>query len=228
MLTRDRDIMIGPLNYLRKCLEVCQFRPYQWDGEDRNIGAFRSREELAAWYCQPPAPDGTPYRDRGFYTRELAAISLAVRPRVVVEFGTSLGIGTCLLGWLNPDAALTTVDNRQDTFMPGNRVVPIGHMAQMQGLTCDYVCGDSWDYTDEGVDLCFVDADHSYAAVVADSTRAWWNRSDDGHPWAILWHDHNERHPGVVRAVAEFCGKVGVELQSMPDSDTVWIMGDGR
>ena len=72
--------MTESLDYLRKCLEACPFRPYPWDGEDRNIGAFRSREELVAWYCQPPAPDGTPYRDRGFYTR---ARSLGVMaPRI--------------------------------------------------------------------------------------------------------------------------------------------------
>ena len=52
------------LEYLRKRFQAAPFRPYPWDGEDRNIGAFRSKEELIAWYCQPPGEVGQPYRDR--------------------------------------------------------------------------------------------------------------------------------------------------------------------
>lgn len=210
------------LDYLRDCISRATFVPFPWIGEDKNLAAFRSREQLIEWYCQPPATDGTPYRDRGFYTRELAMLSRIIQPRNVVEFGTSLGIGTCLLRWLNPNATITTVDIVSETFLPGDVRVPIGHLAKHEDIDCNYVQGKSWEYAMRWVDLCFIDADHSYESVVLDSQRAWDNRPID-HCWAIAWHDHNNRHPGVMKAVSEFCQAKCVQLQSRLDSDTVWI-----
>ncbi len=213
------------LDYLRFCLGTATpFVPYPWDGEDRNLAAFRSREELIEWYCQPPGIDGQPYRDRGFYTRELAMLSRTVQPRTIVEFGTSLGIGTCLLRWLNPSARIVTVDINKETFLPGDLRVPMGHLAKYQGIECEYVFGVSWGYFQDCVDLCFIDADHSYKSVIYDSENAWLNKSND-HPWAIAWHDYNHKHPGVMKAVGDFCEEVGIALQSRGDSDTVWVSG---
>jgi hypothetical protein len=213
------------LDYLAMSLKNAEFVPYPWIGEDKNIGAFISRKSLIEWYCQPPGLDGEPYRDRGFYTRELAMLSRIVQPRVVVEFGTSLGIGACLLRWLNPKASLVTVDINEETYMPGDLRVEIGHLAKYQNIACKYVQGNSWGYRrPSGVDLCFVDGDHSYEAVAKDSKRAWGNRAID-HPWAIVWHDYNERHPGVVQAVTEFCSANSLKPQSKQDSDTVWVIG---
>lgn len=217
-----RDI---DLDYLRQRLVQATFIPHQWDQEDKNLGAFRSREELIDWYCQPPGVVVQPYRDRAFYTRELAMLSRVIQPRTVVEFGTSIGIGTCLLRWLNPDARLVTVDVNPLTFLPGDVRVPIGYLAKHQGFDCEYVLGPSYDHEAPGTDLCFIDADHRYEPVALDSERAWKNHSTD-HKWAIVWHDHNDRHPGVVEAVAGFCAAYNLELQSREDSDTVWVMGE--
>lgn len=219
-MTTDPD-----LGYLREHLCAASLTPYPWDGEDKNIGAFRSREELVSWFGQGPGVDGEPHRDRAFYTRELAYVSRVVQPKSIVEFGTCQGIGTCLLRWLNPTADIVTVDISPTTFIPGDKKVEIGHLAKHQGIRCEYVTGASWEYDARMVDLCFIDADHSYEAVVADSGAAWRNRSR-GRRWAIVWHDHNSRHPGVVKAVEEFCRGRGVELKSRADSDTVWVMGD--
>ncbi len=213
------------LDYLRARLQAAEFTPFKWDGEDRNLAAFRSKEELVAWYCQPPGEVGQPYRDRGFYCRELAMLSRVIKPRSVVEFGTSLGIGTCLLRWLNPEALLITVDINRETFLPGDVRVPMGHIAKHQGFRCGFIEGcNACVYAQRCVDLCFIDADHNYAAVLKDSQRAWDNRASD-HRWAIAWHDHNDRHPGVMRAVAEFCKSKSLLLQSRDDSDTVWVTG---
>lgn len=212
------------LEYLRSRLQECTFYPYLWDGEDQNLRAFRSKEEFIAWYCQPPGVDGQPYRDRGFYTRELAMLSRVVQPRRIIEFGTSLGIGTCLLRWLNPEAELVTVDINSVTYLPGDQCVPVGYLAIYQKIAGRMVLEHSWEYLDANVDLCFIDADHSYKAVISDSDRAWRNMSTHNRrPWAIAWHDHNDRHPGVMAAVAEFCAAKGVQLQSRLDSDTVWV-----
>ena len=212
------------LDYLRDCLQEATFTPYEWNEEDRNVGAFRSKEELIAWYCQPPGVVNQPYRDRAFYTRELARLSRMIRPWTIVEFGTSLGIGTCLLHWCNPKARLVTVDIATETFLPGDRRVPMGHLAKHQGIPCEYVTMPSWEYQQAGVDLCFIDADHTYEPVSKDSEQAWKNRSTD-HSWAIVWHDYNDRHLGVVAAVDEFCTRKSVSLRSREDSDTVWIIG---
>lgn len=212
------------LEWMQSQLLAAPFKPYLWDGEDMNIRAFQSKDTLVEWYCQPPGEDGQPYRDRGFYCRELAHLSRMALPLLIVEFGTSLGIGTCLLKWMNPHARVVTVDNRTETYMPGDMKVPIGCLARFQKIRCEYVTADSKTYERNGVDLCFIDADHSYDAVVADSHRAWMNKSILSN-WAIAWHDHNNRHPGVMKAVAEFCAEKDVELRSRHDSDTVWIEG---
>lgn len=212
------------LEYLREALERAEFHPQPWDGEDKNIGAFRSKEELIAWFCQPPGIVNQPYRDRAFYTRELAMLSRIIQPRVIVEFGTCQGIGTCLLRWLNPTAQLFTIDISGHTFIPGDHRVPTAYLALHQELSFSRNLGNSWEFEYKGVDLCFIDADHSYGPVIKDSIRAWENHSLD-HKWAIAWHDHNDRHPGVVQAVKDFCCIYDMTLQSREDSDTVWVIG---
>ncbi len=213
------------LEFLRGQLEKANLIPYSWEGEDKNLGAFRSKGELVEWYSQPPGVVNQPYRDRAFYTRELAMLSRMIGPRTIEEFGTSLGIGTCLLHWLNPNADLVTVDVNTETFLPGDVRVPMGYLAKYQRIPARFVTGRSWDFADvsrHGVDLCFIDAEHTYDAVLNDSDRAWHNRS---MRFAIAWHDYNDRHPGVVAAVDEFCEEQRMELHVLPDSDTVWIEG---
>jgi hypothetical protein len=212
------------MEYLRGHLARADLKPFPWEGEDRNLSAFRSYSELVAWYCQPPGKDGQPYRDRSFYCRELAHVSRVIQPRTVVEFGTSLGIGVCLLHWLNPSAEIVTVDVVEETFLPGDRRVPVGYIARLQGFRYHQVIGDSADYDNPEVDLCFIDGCHEYESVLRDSYRAYENRSED-HNWGIVWHDYNDRHLGVVRAVQEFCAYGGLQLQTRPDSDTVWVIG---
>ena len=103
--------------------------------------------------------------------------------------------------------------------------MPIGHLAKHQRIPCEFVTASSREYAALNVGLCFIDADHCYDAVWIDSVRALRNRTttSDHHEWAIAWHDYNERHPGVVKAVNEFCEIAGRDIQSRTDSDTVWI-----
>lgn len=220
-MVNDNDV----LKYLRDCLSQAPLVSYPFAGEDRNLRAFRSRQELVEWYSQPPGKRGESYRDRAFYCRELAMLSMLVKPKTIVEFGTSLGIGTCLLHWLNPNAKLVTVDVNDEAYLPEDIKVTIGYLSKHQLIPCEYIRMPSWDYEATGkVDLCFIDADHSHEAVARDSLRAWENKSSRGQ-WAIAWHDYNEQHPGVMDAVNNFCNCMGIKLQSRGDSDTVWIIG---
>ncbi len=209
------------MEFLRARLLEVNLLPYTWDGEDKNIGAFRSKAELVTWYSQSPGVLAEPYRDRGFYCRELAMVSRILKPRSIVEFGTSTGIGTCLLQWLNPMARLVTVDVNVETFLPSGPA-EMGVLAKFQRIPAHYITMKSWEYWDVDVEFCFIDAEHTYEAVLKDSERAWHNRRVD--KWCIAWHDYNDRHPGVVHAVLEFCMKKKVDLQLREDSDTVWIM----
>lgn len=214
------------LEYLRRALQVTPLVPHPWNHADRNVGAFRSKEELVAWFGRPPGVRAEPHRDRRFYPRELSHVSRVVRPEVIVEFGTNWGCGACLLHWLNPSARLITVDIAERCVLPSDppTTVQIGYMAQFQGVPCEYVRGESRSFAAGGVGLCFVDADHSYDAVVADTRAAWANRAVDR--WAIVWHDYDiEETPGVVQAVDEFCAERGLILQRRLDSDTVWVEG---
>ena len=200
------------------------FTPYHFDGEDKNLRAFASQSAFIDWYGQPPGPPGGPYRDERFYVRELTMISCEIQPRTVVEFGTSLGIGTYLLSLLNPQALIVTVDNRRMQYMPGDIAVPTGVLAKHQKIPVQYELADSTSFQFSGVDLCFIDADHSYEMVLLDSERAWANRSRD-HAWAIAWHDYHPETHGVMRAVNEFCSEHGLSLITHSDSATVWVRG---
>jgi hypothetical protein len=53
---------------------------------------------------------------------------------------------------------------------------------------------------DESLDFVFIDAGHSYGAVLADID-AWWPKVKPGG-W-FGGHDYHEAHPGVIRAVYE-------------------------
>lgn len=220
------------LDYLRQCIQAAPTIPLVWNGEDESVRAFESKESLILYYCQLPGLDGQPYCDRAFYCRELARVSKLVRPRLAVEFGTCQGISTCLLGWLNPEAKLITVDFADAVVMPTQygetfeRQVEVGYLSKLQRLACDYVKCISWKFKCEGVDLCFVDAGSTYAEVLRDSVRAWLNRSTDGHPWAIVWDNYSPRLPGIVRAVDAFCQDYEMVLNTIPDSDTVWVWGN--
>lgn len=203
--------------YLRRCLEATPFVPGDWPEEDKNVAAFRTKEAMISWFCQPPGDE--PHRDRGFYCRELSMLSRTVRPNTIVEFGTSLGQGVCLLRWLNPDACLVTVDIATMCTVPGIPTrQPIGCLAKQQGIVCEYVTGLSYEYALPNVDFCFVDANHSYESVLRDSERAWLNRAQK---YVIAWHDYGL--PGVKQAVQEFCAAKQLQLLQRSDSDTVWV-----
>lgn len=208
------------LTYFRERVEAFDFHPWGFDGEDKNLRAFRSKEAFVNWYAQEPGPVAHPYRDEAFYTRELTVVSMLVQPKRIVEFGTRFGISTLLLRILNPQAELFTVDNAASATLPNNEVVCIGHLAKMQGVNAKFVYGNSYEFSAKDVDLCFIDADHCNG-VSSDQLRAWDNRNKDRG--AIVWHDYNERHPAVVHSVHKFCEDTGLELRRLPDSATVWV-----
>lgn len=69
------------------------------------------------------------------------------------------------------------------------------------------------DKVDGGVDLLFVDADHSHAGTMAN-VMAWLPKMARGG--RIVLHDNNELHPGVMRAVDDLRTLSALRQTEMP------------
>lgn len=215
--------MTDPLDYFKTRVGYhLGFIGLNFACEDKNLRAFATRDTFRDWYGQPPGLPGESYRDEGFYTRELARLS-QLKPKKIVEIGTSLGIGTLLLSILNPGAQLVTIDHRTRIPAGDGKEYVVGSLASWNGADFIQIVADSKDQIQSGVELCFIDGGHDYDTVLSDSHNAWVWRADK---WAIAWHDYNDRHPGVMRAVGEFCSKHNLWLQQLPDSSTVWAQSE--
>lgn len=211
--------MVDPLDYFRECVDnFATFRPLAFDCEDMNLRAFCSKEVYRKWFGQPPAPRGTPYRDNGFYTRELAEASLRIKPRRIVEIGTDVGRGTLMLAILNPGAVITSVDNRMHVPTGDGKEYEVGFIARHNGVAYEQIIGDSAKHWFSGVDMFFIDGNHSFDAVTEDSENAIAGANPRG---IIVWHDYSDECPGCRSAIGEFCLRHNLELRVLPDSSTV-------
>jgi len=65
-------------------------------------------------------------------------------------------------------------------------------------------------FEDESVDFCYVDAGHSYQAMVNDLT-AWWPKLRPGS--AFAGDDYTKGYPGVQQAVWEFFGARNIRVR---------------
>lgn len=196
-----------------------------FQGEDKNLGACNSLEEYLRWYCYHPSKP-EPYRDYGFYPRELTFLLNVMNPNVAVELGTDKGLGTFMISRLcNPDY-FWTVDNREKVPIPGDIWVETGYFAKMNTVSVEYILDNSWelDVCGKKVDFCFIDADHSEEAVYKDSWWAWENRNET--KFLIAWHDYHVGHKdfeGLIRSVNKFSEEVDWPLYRLKDSSLAWM-----
>jgi hypothetical protein len=213
------------LEYFKTCVNNAPFESINWTGLDMNMKAHNSKEAYIEWFGIPPPP-AQHYRDDGFYTRELTALSSFVQAKKVVEFGTNNGMGTFLLSRVNPSAELITVDIVPTVPHEGDIWYPVGYIAKTNKAQVTYVNEKSWDFVEPNVDFCFIDADHSGEAVYKDSVRAWHNRNKK--KWVIAWHDFREYHPdfkGLMESVTRFSEDLGKTVYKLDDSATVFMYG---
>lgn len=140
-------------------------------------------------------------------------LSMAYKPKVIVEMGVFSGHTSFILCRCNPEAQVHGVDCRE--VMAGTDL-PVGYTARLHGVNnLTLHVGDSWNFSMPGqVDLCFIDAEHCGDAPYADSARAWDNRNQR-RDWCIAWDDYHENNPDVVRAVNRFVSEVGMELRTL-------------
>ncbi len=218
----------GWLDYFKKSIDSQLFVPYtDFHGEDKNLLAWRSKEDFISWYGRPPGKIAEPYRDDCFYTRELTWLSMWCQPKTVVEFGTDKGIGTFILKRMNPNAMIYTVDINDKVKMPGDQYVETGFFA-LDERNIVFERQDSKNFKQTDVQLCFIDGDHSQDAVWNDSLRAWANRPNEGR-WVIIWHDYREGSDdfgGLRMAINRFSDLVRKKVCKFEDSSTVWMYED--
>jgi len=216
----------GWLPYFKESVNALSFNPYtEYEGEDKNLLAWRSKEDFISWYGQPPGSDT--YRDDGFYVRELSWLSMWCKPKTVVEFGTDKGIGTFILSRLNPQAAICTIENRSKVLMPDDSRVEPGFLAKNNELNIIFYQKDSKDFSCYDAGICFIDGDHSREAVYNDSLRAWKNRRNYSR-WVIVWHDYREGQVFMELKIAinRFANLVQKQVYKFKDSSTVWMTNE--
>ena len=174
----------------------------------------------------------------------LGAITRAVQPRRIVEFGTFTG-GSTLSMALNspPEARLVTVDvdpaDRRThvhgsgvglyEFRTGEMFVGTPWCEKITQQFCDTrrFAMPEWEGC---VDLFMVDADHTYEYVRADIATARRMLSPSG---VIVWHDYtwlpeNPECGGVTRAVNEFGRQFGNCFQITGTRFAVYLADNAR
>lgn len=216
-------------NYFTNMMVGVNLNPLAWEGEDKNLRAFNSKEEFLDWFCHhPEKPE--PYRDYGFYTREFSFLSEFLAPKVIVELGTSLGIGTFMLSNLNPAARIYSVDCNPLQWLPGNTLCTVGKIALHNEVVSTQLFGNSFEAViPDKFNMCFIDADHSGDSVYKDSLWAWENKDPDNY--VIMWHDFNDTHldfVGLINAVTRFSNEVEITVYKLLDSTTAWCYKRSR
>lgn len=142
----------------------------------------------------------------------------------VVEIGSWVGVGTCYLAAGLRAAGggrVYAVDTFKGTTLdPKSQPAWAASVAKMGGSTLPLLRAHVRRFGLEGlvtpiespsaaaaagydgppIDLLYVDGDHVYEAVRADF-EAWWPKVRPGG--LVMFHDYDERHPGVRRFVDE-------------------------
>ncbi|MBP7149729.1 MAG: class I SAM-dependent methyltransferase [Acidobacteria bacterium] len=157
----------------------------------------------------------------------LGAVVKFARAHTVFEFGTFDGLTTWHLARnLAPGGRVITLDLPLDHPARARRehdrtVGPVLHGVAVGGvfadtpeaeritqLLCDSQQFDPAPYRG-AVDVCFVDASHTYENVKRDSESALVMTSPGG---TVLWHDYSRWWPGVQRCLDELSGSLPLFL----------------
>ena len=215
---------IGWKDFFLSRMKDVRMNHFGWNGEDKNLKAFDNIHSYIEWFCYHPArPE--PYRNYGFYARELSFLSSFMNPKVVVELGTNYGAGTFMLSNLNPEAKLTTVDIAGIQKAPERQMFDTGVLAKRNNVRCEFVIGLSWEtQLNEKFDFCFIDANHEGWAVWNDSL---WARNNKAEDYLIVWHDVCDECSDLIYALAEFSKTIDTPIYKLWDSTCAWTYKKG-
>jgi len=149
----------------------------------------------------------------------LLALLVAESPRIVLEIGTYMGHTTKAMAMNLPDSLIHTVDLPPE-FSPGEEG-DSGierddlHLIAMRRVGREFAgseysgrirqhFADSalWDFqAAAGATFFFIDGGHTYGYCMSDSEKCFQLCGGKG---VFLWHDCDDGHPGVVRALVEW------------------------
>ncbi|HWL70934.1 MAG TPA: ATP-binding cassette domain-containing protein [Geminicoccus sp.] len=135
----------------------------------------------------------------------VSAIAKAIGARRMFEVGTYMGRTTWHLAALAPDVQVWTLNLPPEA---DPRIAPVlgsyyrgkPEAARIHELWTDSKTFEPGELAGT-MDFVFVDADHSYDAVMADTERALKLVRPGG---VVLWHDYAAKSPGVVRFAHDF------------------------
>ncbi|WP_051328837.1 ATP-binding cassette domain-containing protein [Geminicoccus roseus] len=135
----------------------------------------------------------------------VSAIAKAIGARRLFEIGTYMGRTTWHLARVAPDAEVWTLNLPPEA---DPRIAPVlgsyyrgtPEEARIHELWTDSRTFDPGELAGT-MDFVFVDADHCYEAVVADTERALRLVRPGG---VVIWHDYAAKSPGVVRFAHDF------------------------
>lgn len=137
-------------------------------------------------------------------------LSMAYKPKTIVEMGVYSGHTSFVLARANPDAMVHGVDCSMMASILPTATTLLTHGTNNFKLHI----GCTWDFEMPDVDLCFIDGCHVWEAPYLDSLRAWKNRNTS-RDWCIAWDDYHPNNHDVVRCVDRFVKEVGMELRTL-------------
>lgn len=181
-------------------------------------------------------------REEAFF---ISALVSASAPAAIFEFGTFSGFSTAHLAVNAPQGCrVYTIDLPENTALPESSLSP--HQAYDDLLTVKLkdggrntlpgretgpgritrLYGDTMDYDFSAwygrIDLCFIDACHSYKYVKSDSENAFRMLKEGG---IIVWHDFDINHYDVFRYLNGLSGRK--RLYSVPGTSlAVYFNGE--
>ncbi len=135
----------------------------------------------------------------------VAAMARHHRSRELFEIGTYLGRTTYHLTYASEGAVVTTVNlppEADPKYGPYQQIYFRGRprAEQIRQVWADSTMLDTTPYRGR-MNFVFVDGDHSYEAVKADTRKAFEVLAPGG---IIVWHDYAAKSPGVCRFMEEF------------------------
>lgn len=128
----------------------------------------------------------------------------------ILEIGCNNALTTREFALAYPDRQVIGVDylSEANTMVPEQQyerpVEEFGKWAAgIPNITLMVQNSRTLDYDSLGdIGVIFIDGDHSYEGVKADTEKALAYAQKRGKPTLIMWHDYNEHHPAWVRVKA--------------------------
>jgi len=168
----------------------------------------------------------THQKREAFFTNQINNLKL----KIGVEVGTDKGYFANVLLSNSKLDVLYCVDSYPDNLFgiaDGKDRMDEAHLklkTYIDNGRAIFKIGDSVEiskkFEDESIDFCYIDADHSYKAIVSDLL-VWFPKVRKGG--VLSGHDYKSlKKCGVEKAVNEFCDKYGYELTVIDKKARSW------